>query len=93
MKDIGKEYSEIANNLYALEIDPNHEMNNNYGTKNDWNKKAVIQFSLDFKYICRYDSIKEASKKLNKNHSHIVQCCKKQRKTAYGYIWRYVKDE
>lgn len=31
MKDIGKEYSEIANNLYALEIDPNHEMNNNYG--------------------------------------------------------------
>ena len=82
-----------TNNIWTNLEWCDNKYNNNYGTKNDWNKKAIIQFSLDFKYICRYDSIKEASKKLNKNHSHIVQCCKKQRKTAYGYIWRYVKDE
>ena len=69
-----------------------NKYNNNYGTKNDKSKRPIIQLSLDYKYICRYKSIVEASKKINKNHSHIVQCCKRQRKSAYGYIWRYENE-
>lgn len=68
-----------------------NEYNNNYGSKNDWNKKKIAQYSLDNEFICEYSSIKEASKKLNKNHSHISQCCLGQRNQAYGFIWRYVK--
>lgn len=47
MKDIGKEYSEIANNLYALEIDPNHEMNNNYGNMFKAFKNMMPETSLE----------------------------------------------
>ena len=47
MKDIDKEYSEIANNLYALEIDPNHEMNNNYGNMFKAFKNMMPETSLE----------------------------------------------
>lgn len=47
MKDIGKEFSEIANNLYALEIDPNHEMNNNYGNMFKAFKNMMPETSLE----------------------------------------------
>lgn len=69
-----------------------NKYNNNYGTKNDWNKKPIVQLSLDYKFICQYESVIEAARNINKNHSHIIQCCRKQRKTAYGYIWRYVGE-
>lgn len=55
--------------------------------------KSVIQLSKDNEYISNYQSIKEASKTLNIDASHISDVCKGKRKSAGGFIWRYLKEE
>lgn len=55
------------------------------------NEKPIYQYDLDGNMIRRFDGIKEAAKILNlKDASHISDCCKRKRKTAYGYKWEYV---
>lgn len=53
----------------------------------------LMQYSLDGKYICSFSSYGEAAKSLGKSQSsHIGQCVRGERKTAYGYIWK-IKEE
>ena len=48
-----------------------------------------MQYSLDNVYIRSFSSYGEAAKSLGKSQSsHIGQCAKGLRKTAYGYIWK-----
>lgn len=54
---------------------------------------SVLQYDLDNNLLNRFNSITEASKSINKDASHIVSCCKGNRKTAYGFIWRYEGKE
>ena len=49
--------------------------------------KTVIQYNKEMVFIKEWSSIKDASKEINT--THITECCKGQRKTAGGYIWRY----
>jgi len=49
----------------------------------------VIQFSIDGKFIAKYDSILEASKISKANDRHISDVCKGKRKTTGGYVWKY----
>ena len=77
------------NNVNNLEWCSN-KYNSNYGTKNDWNKKKVAQYDLNGNFIKQYRSIIEASKEINKNHSHISQCCHHQRKSSYGFKWEFI---
>lgn len=58
---------------------------NTYGIK-------INQYDINEKYIKTWNSITEASKQLNINKSHICYCCKRKRKTAGGFIWRYGKN-
>lgn len=51
--------------------------------------KAVIQYDKKMNMINEYYGITEASKKTNINISNISKCCKNQRKTAGGYIWKF----
>lgn len=38
-----------------------------------------------------FESVTQAAKFLNQKHiSHIAECCRGQRETAYGYHWRYI---
>lgn len=57
-------------------------------TKNERNPsaKSVLQFSLDGKFINKYDFIKQSG---IYKPTHISSCCRGKRKTAYGYIWKY----
>lgn len=49
----------------------------------------LMQYSLDNVYIRSFSSYGEAAKSLGKSQSsHIGQCAKGLRKTAYGYIWK-----
>lgn len=68
-----------------------NKYNNNYGIKNDWNKKAIIQTTLDGNYIQEWECIQAAAHALNINHSHISQCLHGKRKQAYGYCWNLKK--
>lgn len=47
--------------------------------------KAVICVELNTIFDCTRD----AERQLGVNHAHISACCKKQRKTAGGYHWKY----
>lgn len=56
------------------------------------NAVKVSQYDLDGNLIHTYDSFIELEK-LGFKHPNICKVCKKQRKTAYGYQWRYADDE
>ena len=53
------------------------------------NTKPILQFSKDGEFIAEYPSIMEASRQTGCNNSHIGSCCKGERKSTGGYIWKY----
>lgn len=54
--------------------------------------KSVNQFDINGNFIASYFGQKEASKITGISCSNIMRCCKGERKTAGGYIWRYADD-
>lgn len=67
--------------------------NVNYGTaiqrSVDKKKTGVSQFSKDGTFIATYDSIMNAERGTGVYNPNIVKCCKGERKSAGGYIWKY----
>lgn len=55
--------------------------------------KPVNQYDINGRFIKQYESCVEAGKELNLGHGNIQRCARGERKTAYGYIWKYVEDE
>lgn len=56
-------------------------------------EKSIAQYSLEGELLSIYPTIKDALIALNKNlkaGSNISQVCKGKRKSAYGYIWKYL---
>lgn len=52
--------------------------------------KKVLQFDLNDNFIAEYDSCEEAARKIKaKSGSVINRCARGERKTAYGYKWKY----
>ena len=52
--------------------------------------KPVNKYSLDGHIVQRFDSIAEAAKSLGKKQgADIINCCKGNLKTAYGFMWEY----
>ena len=55
-------------------------------------KIPVAQYSKDGNFIRVYDSAVDIEKELGFNKSCIRDCCRGKQKTAYGYVWKYVKN-
>lgn len=56
------------------------------------NRKPIIQMNKFGEYISEYPCASVACEILNYKRSslpHIIECCKGERKTANGFIWRY----
>jgi hypothetical protein len=53
---------------------------------------AVIQLSLDNKYINQWDSVNNASNELTINAYSILNVCKGKQKTSGGYKWMYKEE-
>lgn len=55
--------------------------------------KPINQYDLDNNFIQTFPSTVAAARALNKESgaSHLADCAKHRRKTAYGFIWRYVE--
>lgn len=51
--------------------------------------KAVLQFTLDNQFVAEYESCEKAGKTLGLNGSGINRCARGERKTAFGYKWKY----
>lgn len=55
-------------------------------------KIKVAQYTLDGKLVKVWDSAKDAEISLSIFNSDICNCCKGNRKTAGGYIWKYYNN-
>lgn len=62
--------------------------------KNNPNAKAVLMFTLDDKFIRRFDCVADANEFLGKkrNNKNIGNCAKGKFNTMYGYKWKYEED-
>ena len=54
--------------------------------------KRVVSYTLDGQYVKTYRSINEAGRQLHKDTKLIRDCLKGKYMTAYGYRWRYIKE-
>ena len=52
----------------------------------------VLQLSINGELIAEYSSIHEAGRQTGCNNCSICNCCKGNRKSAGGFIWRYKKS-
>ena len=52
-------------------------------------KKSVCQYTLDGKFVNKYNSLSDASKKTDINLSDICMCCNDKIRYAGNFIWRY----
>lgn len=51
----------------------------------------VIQYDLKMNEVAKYPNAGAASRKTGFNQGSISRCCRGERKTAFGYIWKYEK--
>ena len=63
--------------------------NSNYGTRNEKIKKPILQFSLDGEFIREWECANDVGKEVQSN---ISKCLKGNRKSAYGFIWKFKED-
>lgn len=54
-------------------------------------KSEVIQKTKDGERIKKFKNTREICKEMNFNQSPILECCKGNRKTAYGYKWEFAE--
>lgn len=54
--------------------------------------KKIMQYDLKGNSIMSFNSAAEAARHLNNKatNTHIVNCCNGKRKTAYGFIWKWL---
>ena len=55
--------------------------------------RIIAQYTKDNELIRYWGCIQDACNELKIGQSHISQCCMGDRKTAYGFIWRYADEE
>jgi len=74
-----------------------YEENNNHGTRNarsaEAQRKSVGQYTRDGKLIKVWQSTHEVERQLGFNQGFISLAARGKYKTAYGYVWKYVKEE
>ena len=70
--------------------------NLNYGTRNvrsaKTRSKPVGQYTRNEELIRVWQSTNEVERQLGFNHSHISKVALGKRKTAYGYVWKYIEE-
>lgn len=65
---------------------------NNHIKRSNKQTKRIAQYSLDNIFIREWDSSSEATAYYGgaKNTTNIQACCRGNKKTAYGFIWKYI---
>lgn len=81
------------NNRHALETGLRKidmvQVRNMHKTMAEKQKKRVGQYSLDGQLIREYESLKDTEEYFA-NSTNIGCVCRGIRKTAYGYLWKYI---
>lgn len=58
---------------------------------NNGKSKRVVQYDLNMNQVNIFPSLMEVFRHFGYNPSNVGNCCNGKKKTAYGYIWKYVK--
>ena len=53
------------------------------------NSKKILQYTKSGEFIKEWSSMREVERELGIAHSSICKCCKGERKSAGGYVWKY----
>lgn len=81
-------------NTWLKTIENNHFISNHPNKwkfwKDHYNHIGVNQYSKEWTFIKRWDSLSDITRTLWFPQWNIVSCCKLRLKTAYGYSWRYL---
>lgn len=56
------------------------------------NKKRVLQYEQNGRFIASFESIAEASRQTGINATHISLCAKGKHRHSGGYVWRYADE-
>jgi len=86
VKKSHKGYMWIFKNEYDKGIIPTYKI------VNDCKPKQIVQLTKSNEYINKFNSIVEASKKLNLRPSDITRNCKHKGKSVGGYVFMYKKE-
>lgn len=54
--------------------------------------KSVEQYDKEGNFLRRFSSVNEAARHIGRKPGGITNCCKGNRKIAYGFIWKYGKE-
>lgn len=57
-----------------------------------YNRKKVIQFSLNGKKLKEWTTVGEIFRELGFDKSAILRCCKGKQKKSYHFIWKFEDD-
>ena len=59
------------------------------GVPQPWKYKKILQYTKSGEFVREWASAMEAQRELGIPQSNICKCCKGERKSAGGYIWKY----
>ena len=91
-----KDENKLNNNAENLEW-CSAKYNSNFGTRNERIivkntngkcSKKVLQYDLEGNFIREWQSTKECGRN-GFNQGHVAECCRGERKTHKGFIWKY----
>nr|UVX78857.1 MAG: zinc-binding loop region of homing endonuclease [Bacteriophage sp.] len=89
-----KDENHSNNNVDNLEW-CDYKYNSNYGTcqqrRVEKQSKSVLQFTKDNEFIMEWLSTMECARN-GFNQGSVAACCRGERKTHKGFIWRYKND-
>ena len=60
--------------------------------KESTSSKKVRQYDLKGNFIREWDCTMDIQRELKYANQNISACCRKESKSAYGYVWRYVNE-
>ena len=55
--------------------------------------RPIYQYTKNGCFLRKYPSIKAAADSVNKNPSHIGECARGERFSAYGYMWKFERSD
>jgi hypothetical protein len=67
-----------------------YSQNNTFKPPRDGRKKKVFQYSLDGEILAHYISVAEAARETGISKTCISRCCRNERRSSSGFIWKYI---